>query len=133
MLWSLASWLLMTVAGQGVPVGVPRGPIPSENARPGATDWQLTRVRADRADWAVELLLERVTARSARPDEAVWAFLAAHAAAPAVRPWEARRHLAEGRIDAAPLISAVRALDDAEAAFTEAMRPDSVKILIDMR
>lgn len=46
---------------------------------------------------------------------------------------EAIAALAEGRIDAAPLISAVRALDDAEAAFTEAMRPDSVKILIDMR
>lgn len=36
-------------------------------------------------------------------------------------------------IDAAPLISAVRPLDGAQAAYAEAMRPDSVKVLIDMR
>ena len=46
---------------------------------------------------------------------------------------EAIAALAQGRIDAAPLISGVRPLERAPAAFEEAVRPDSVKILIDMR
>lgn len=46
---------------------------------------------------------------------------------------EAIAGLADGRIDAAPLISGVRPLAEAPAAFAEAVRPDNVKILIDMR
>lgn len=45
---------------------------------------------------------------------------------------QAIRALANGSIDAAPLISGVRPLAAAPAAFDEAMEPDNVKILIDM-
>lgn len=46
---------------------------------------------------------------------------------------QAIRALADGSIDAAPLISGVRPLDAAPAAYQEATQPDTVKILIDLR
>jgi 2-desacetyl-2-hydroxyethyl bacteriochlorophyllide A dehydrogenase len=45
---------------------------------------------------------------------------------------QAIQALADGSIDAAPLISAVRPFHAAPAAFAEAMHPENVKILIDM-
>ncbi len=49
MVFHLPSWLVFAVLGQSPTDLASNGPIASENARPGATDWQLTRVRADRA------------------------------------------------------------------------------------
>jgi 2-desacetyl-2-hydroxyethyl bacteriochlorophyllide A dehydrogenase len=40
--------------------------------------------------------------------------------------------LAEGRIDAAALITGIRPIDRAPAAYHEAMQPDSIKVLIEM-